>query len=121
MLVAKAKSVQFQAPVTIPEYSLCGKWEALLMRQDRPAGGACGRWDTEGSVTCGVAHQVYALDSASGEMLWEFTTGFYVHSSPAVLGGTVFVGSNDNKVRGADPPGRLTAVGVWPCMRLEKL
>ena len=64
---------------------------------------------------------MYALDASSGAKLWEFRTGGGVHSSPAVVGGTVFVGSNDDKVRGADPPERLTAVGVWTCMRLEKL
>ena len=72
---------------------------------------------------------MYALDAASGGKLWEFKTGGPVHSSPAVVGGTVFVGSNDKvfvksrdgKVRGADPPGRLTTAGVRTCMRLEKL
>ena len=64
---------------------------------------------------------MYALDAASGDKLWEFATGDRVNSSPAVVGGTVFVGSDDNKVRGADPPGRLTTAGVRTCMRLEKL
>ena len=68
-----------------------------------------------------VAHQVYALDAASGGKLWEFATGGFVDSSPAVVGGMVFVGSDDNKVRAADPPGRLTTAGVRTCMRLEKL
>ena len=66
----------------------------------------CGRWDTEGSVACGVAHQVYALDAASGGKLWEFETGDLVNSSPTV-DPTVYVGSiGDTKVRGVDPPGR---------------
>jgi outer membrane protein assembly factor BamB len=78
-------------------------------------------WDTEGSVACGFANQVYALDAASGGKVWEFWTGSLVYSSPAVVGGTVFVGSNDKKVRGADPPGRLTTAGGRTCMRLEKL
>ena len=82
------------------------------MRGDSNPGVGCGRWDTEESVACGVAHQVYALDAASGDKLWEFETGDGVVSSPAVVGGTVYVGSNDNKVRGADPPGWLTIAGV---------
>ena len=64
---------------------------------------------------------MYALDAASGAKLWEFETGDSIYNSPAVVGGTVFVGSFDNKVRGADPPGRLTTAGVRTCMRLEKL
>ena len=84
-------------------------------------GGACGQWDTEGSVACGVAHQVNALDAASGSKLWEFKTGYAVHGLPAVVGETVFVASMDGKVRGANPPGRLTAAGGRTCMRLEML
>ena len=64
---------------------------------------------------------MYALDAASGDKLWEFETGDEVLSSPAVMGGTVYVGSDDTKVRGADPPGRLTTAGERTCMRLEKL
>ena len=82
---------------------------------------ACGRWDTKWSVAGGVAHQVYALNASSGGKLWEFETGAAISSSPAVVGGTVFVGSNDRKVRGADPPKRLTTAGVRTCMRPEKL
>ena len=61
---------------------------------------------------------MYALDAASGDKLWEFETEGPVQSSPTVVGGTVYVGSNDNKVRVADPPGRLTTAGVRTCMRL---
>ena len=79
--------------------------------------GACGRWETEGSVACGVAHQVYALDAASGGLLWHVDTGGARWTAPAVEGwGPVFVGSlGDRKVRVADPPGRLTVAVVAPC------
>ena len=64
---------------------------------------------------------MYALDAASGVKLWEFETGGSVYSSPAVVGGKVFVGSydgyDDGKVRVADPPGRLTTARVTTCMR----
>ena len=60
---------------------------------------------------------MYALDAASGGKLWEFATGGDVYSSPAVVGGTVFVGSYDYKVRGANLPGRLSTEGVRTCMR----
>ena len=55
---------------------------------------------------------MYALDAVSGGKVWEFATDGQVYSSPAVVGGTVFIGSGDGKVRGADPPGRLTTAGV---------
>ena len=64
---------------------------------------------------------MYALDAASGGTLWEFETGDDARSTPAVVGGTVFVGSWDSKVRGADPLERLTTARVRTCMRLEKL
>ena len=111
--------VQFEAPVTRTEYFLLREITADAKRS-KPRE-TCGRWDTEGSVACGVAHQVYALDAASGDKLWEFFTGNDVCSSPAVVGGTVFIGSDDGKVRGADPPGRLTTAGGRTCMRPEKL
>jgi eukaryotic-like serine/threonine-protein kinase len=40
---------------------------------------------------------VRALDAATGEPLWSFTTRARVESSPAVAGGRVFVGSNDGR------------------------
>jgi len=59
--------------------------------------------DAEGSVACGVAHQVYALDAASGGKLWEFATAGVVLSTPAVVGGKFSVGSTgDTKVRVVD-------------------
>ena len=64
---------------------------------------------------------MYALDAASGSKLWEFETGDSVMGSPAVVGRTVFVGSVDFKVRGADSQRWLTTAGVRTCMRLEKL
>ena len=76
------------------------------------------RSDTEVSVACGFAQQVYALDAASGETLWAFRTENWVSSSPAAVGGMVFVGCHDYKVRAADPPGRLTTARVTTCMRL---
>ena len=64
---------------------------------------------------------MYALDAASGGKLWEFETGGDIYSSPAVVGGTVFVGSYDNKVCGADPPERRTKTRVGTGMRRWEL
>lgn len=38
---------------------------------------------------------VYALDAATGQLVWSFRTDNVVHSSPAVADGMVFVGSFD--------------------------
>src|SRR5271169_2454189 len=39
---------------------------------------------------------VYALDAASGQQIWKFTTGDKIWATPLVDAGTVFVGSFDN-------------------------
>jgi polyvinyl alcohol dehydrogenase (cytochrome) len=38
-------------------------------------------------------HQMFALDAATGAILWEFGAGSSVNSGPAVVGGTVYWGS----------------------------
>ena len=43
-------------------------------------------------------HNLYALNAADGDKLWNFTTGYYVDSDPAVSNGTVYFGSEDNSV-----------------------
>ena len=43
-------------------------------------------------------HNVYALNSATGAKLWNYTAGGTVWSSPAVADGVVYVGSFDNNV-----------------------
>jgi len=45
-------------------------------------------------VGSGDGH-VYALDAASGALVWKFATGDVVHASPAVVDGTVYIGSWD--------------------------
>ena len=37
---------------------------------------------------------VYALDAATGERLWRFNTYGWIDSSPAVVGGVIYVGSS---------------------------
>ncbi len=41
---------------------------------------------------------VYALDVASGSVLWKFPTGSWVESSVAVVDNVVYVGSNDGRL-----------------------
>jgi hypothetical protein len=44
-------------------------------------------------------NQLYAINGKSGVKLWEFETGSYVHSSPAIgSDGTVYVGARDKKL-----------------------
>jgi len=43
-------------------------------------------------------YNVYALNAATGTKLWNFSTGSAVFSSPAVVNGVVYVGSENGKV-----------------------
>ena len=46
-----------------------------------------------------AAHSGNSTSSPSSSVqLWDFTTGNFVYSSPAVVGGVVYVGSSDNKI-----------------------
>jgi outer membrane protein assembly factor BamB len=45
---------------------------------------------------------VYALDSASGELRWKFETGDVVHASPAYANGVVYFGSWDSFLYAVD-------------------
>jgi len=52
---------------------------------------------------------VYALNAGTGALLWRYTTGGSVESSPAVANGVVYVGSLDGNVyafglKGSDAP-----------------
>ena len=47
---------------------------------------------------CNGRTNVYALNSANGQKIWNFTTNAEVDSSPAIAGGIVYIGSNDNNV-----------------------
>jgi polyvinyl alcohol dehydrogenase (cytochrome) len=38
-------------------------------------------------------HQMFALDAATGAILWQFAAGSSVNSGPAVVNGTVYWGS----------------------------
>jgi outer membrane protein assembly factor BamB len=43
-------------------------------------------------------HNLYALDAATGALLWTFATGNSIDSSPAVVNGVVYFGSFDKNV-----------------------
>ena len=50
-----------------------------------------------------------------GTVLWEFVTGNYVHSSPAIgTDGTVYVGSEDNKLYAIKTDSKGLAKSPWP-------
>ncbi len=40
-------------------------------------------------------HSVFALDAGLGSLIWTYTTGNYVDSSPTVVNGVLYIGSND--------------------------
>ena len=43
-------------------------------------------------------NNVYALNASTGALLWKYTTGAAVYSSPAVANGVVYVGSEDANI-----------------------
>jgi hypothetical protein len=47
-----------------------------------------------------LTHTGYSTSAShcTNQTLWSYTTGNQVHSSPAIFGGVVFVGSDDNKI-----------------------
>jgi outer membrane protein assembly factor BamB len=54
---------------------------------------------TERPLQSGGAGKLFALESLSGGILWEFVTNGSSNSSPAIgVDGTVYVGSDDGKV-----------------------
>ena len=61
-----------------------------------------------GSIANGIVYvgsgdnKVYALNEATGKILWKYTTGGEVASSPAISNGIVYVGSYDGKVYALD-------------------
>ena len=60
--------------------------------------GSARRWLAAPSTSAAADGKVYALDAATGRVRWAYTTGSHVDSSPAVAGGTVYVGSDDGTV-----------------------
>lgn len=47
-------------------------------------------------------HNVYALDAATGTLVWKHQTGDVVHASPAVADGVVYIGSWDRYMYALD-------------------
>lgn len=37
---------------------------------------------------------LYALEAGTGALLWQYTTGSYIESAPAVANGVLYFGSN---------------------------
>jgi outer membrane protein assembly factor BamB len=49
-------------------------------------------------VGSGNADALFALNARTGALLWSYTTGGTVYSSPAVANGMVYVSSGDGNV-----------------------
>jgi len=54
---------------------------------------------------------LYALDAATAQYLWAFSTGGAIRSSPVVTDGIVYVGSDENALYAVDAE---TGEGKWP-------
>ena len=50
------------------------------------------------------------MDASNGKLIWNYTTGGEVASSPAVADGVVYVGSYDGKVYALDA---MTGAFIW--------
>ena len=60
-------------------------------------------------------NKIYALDSKTGAMKWEFVTGDNVSSSPAIgADGTIYVGSVDRKFYALKTESKGLAGSPWP-------
>jgi outer membrane protein assembly factor BamB len=51
-------------------------------------------WNNPGLYSPVNQHNFYALDAANGKTLWNYTLGYTVISSPAVVDGTVYIGAS---------------------------
>ncbi len=55
--------------------------------------------EADGKLFIGCSDgRVYALDSTTGDKLWEFATGEKIWSTPAIDGDTLYIGSFDKKL-----------------------
>jgi hypothetical protein len=43
-------------------------------------------------------NKLYCLDASNGNLVWSYTTGGCIASSPVIVKGQVFVGSDDKKM-----------------------
>ena len=59
---------------------------------------------TDGAVYFGTeTGTVYAVDSDTGDLLWEWETGSYVRASPVVIDGAVYIASGNGNVYAIGP------------------
>ena len=60
---------------------------------------------------------IYALDAATGAVVWKFLTGQPCESSPAVVDGVVYVGSIDQNVYALNA---TTGTSIWVYQQVNK-
>jgi outer membrane protein assembly factor BamB len=49
-----------------------------------------------------IGHSIYAFRTSDGQLVWQYSTGDYVNSSPAIYGNAVYVGGNDGYLYALD-------------------
>jgi PQQ-like domain len=57
-------------------------------------------------------HRIYALNASNGTLIWSYTTGDLVVSSPAVADGVVYLGSWDHKVYAFGSSSNIHSVSI---------
>ena len=55
-------------------------------------------WRMEWFISAPRDCNLYALNASTGAKLWSYTTGVAINSSPAVVNGVVYIGSEDGTV-----------------------
>ena len=108
-VVASVVAMAFVSPETQAYSNLAGSSQAVSCEKR-----ALQSHETDGPVLAvidGIAygyaredsrHYFYAMDAFQGSELWRYQTGDVVETRPAVVGGVVYFGSNDNFVYALD-------------------
>jgi phospholipase C len=65
------------------------------------------------TVVVGEGDDVFAVDTANGSILWTGVTGGTVSSSPAIVDGTVYLGSQDGKLYAFPLDCSATCTPLW--------
>ncbi len=74
-------------PYKLTENGVIGVWDLA------PVSAANGVVYAASMAKAATQNQMFALDAATGDILWQFMAGSSVNSGPAVVNGTVYWGS----------------------------
>ncbi len=64
-------------------------------------------------VYVGSINTIFALNASTGNMIWESPIGSFVHATPVIVAGVVFIGSLDNSVYAFNAS---NGIEFWHCI-----